>query len=72
MSPWVLIAITLQITNLLLIDYNLATEIYCKNPAGPVPTANLEKTVLSVALAFYDGASNGNRTRGGLRKASEM
>lgn len=52
--------------------YNLAIEIYCKNPAGPVPTANLEKTVLSVALALYDGASNGNRTRGGLRKASEI
>ena len=32
----------------------------------------VEKTVIDVALVSYDGASNGNRNRGGLRKASEM
>lgn len=37
-----------------------------------IPDAILEKTILSVAMSFYDGASNGNRTRGGVRKASEM
>ncbi|MCJ1467238.1 hypothetical protein MMC07_005861 [Pseudocyphellaria aurata] len=52
--------------------YTIAIEIYCKNSPAPISKANLEKTVLSVALACYDGASNGNRTRGGLRKASEM
>lgn len=59
-------------TNLSLTGYTIAIEIYCKNPPAPIPKANLEKTVLRVALACYDGASNGNRTRGGLRKASEM
>lgn len=59
-------------TNLYLTDYNLALEMYCKNSLGPIPPANVERTVLSVALACYDGASNGNRTRGGLRKSSEM
>lgn len=34
--------------------------------------AQLEKTIVNIALTSYDGASNGNRTRGGVRKASEM
>lgn len=38
----------------------------------PLPVETIEKTVLSVAMSFYDGASNGNRTRGGVRKTSEM
>ncbi|KAI4247345.1 MAG: hypothetical protein L6R42_009655, partial [Xanthoria sp. 1 TBL-2021] len=38
----------------------------------PIPEDTVEKTVLNVAMSFYDGASNGNRTRGGIRKASEI
>ncbi|KAL8931899.1 MAG: hypothetical protein Q9211_006662, partial [Gyalolechia sp. 1 TL-2023] len=52
--------------------YNLAAYVYCMQVDRPIPDAILEKTILSVAMSFYDGASNGNRTRGGVRKASEM
>ncbi|KAL9594018.1 MAG: hypothetical protein Q9219_007263 [cf. Caloplaca sp. 3 TL-2023] len=52
--------------------YNLAVRIYCTQVDRPLPNDILEKTVLSVAMSFYDGASNGNRTRGGVRKASEI
>lgn len=34
--------------------------------------AMVEKTVIDAALASYDSASNGNRNRGGVRKAAEM
>lgn len=54
-----------------LVGYDLATETYCNSPM-PISENNVEKTVLNVALACYDAASNGNRTRGGVRKASEM
>lgn len=53
-------------------DYDNAVEIYCKQDNGPLPLATVEKTVIDAALASYDSASNGNRTRGGVRKASEM
>lgn len=71
-APKVLLLTTVRITNFILTGYNLAIEIYCKNPPRPISSANVEKTVLSVVFACYDSASNGNRTRGELRKASEM
>lgn len=52
--------------------YDLAVHIYCLPDEGPISADTLEKTVLGVAMSSYDGASNGNRTRGGIRKASEM
>ena len=53
-------------------DYDLAVDVYCKHAGTPLPQTTVEKTVLDVALASFDGASNGNRSRGGVRKASEM
>jgi len=52
--------------------YNLPVEIYCKQENSPLPVITLESTILSAALSSYDAASNGNRTRGGVRKASEI
>ena len=52
--------------------YSLAEDIYCKQTNLPVPKDTVESTVLNVALSAYDAASNGNRTRGGVRKASEI
>ncbi|KAL9052912.1 MAG: hypothetical protein Q9206_004124, partial [Seirophora lacunosa] len=52
--------------------YDLAVHVYCMQDERPISKDALERTVLSVAMSFYDGASNGNRTRGGIRKASEM
>ncbi|KAL9035289.1 MAG: hypothetical protein Q9214_006653, partial [Letrouitia sp. 1 TL-2023] len=53
--------------------YTLAAETYC--PRGsmhrpPIPDRNeVENTIVNVALSLYDGASNGNKSRGGVQKA---
>ena len=52
--------------------YRLASDTYCELSNRPLPMAIVEDTVLKVALSSYDAASNGNRTRGGVRKASEI
>ncbi|KAL8719054.1 MAG: hypothetical protein Q9225_003888 [Loekoesia sp. 1 TL-2023] len=52
--------------------YNLAVHVYCMQDDRPIPDDVLEKTILNVVMSFYDGASNGNRARGGVRKASEI
>ena len=52
--------------------YSLAEDIYCKQKNLPLLKEIVESTVLSAALSAYDAASNGNRTRGGVRKASEI
>lgn len=52
--------------------YNLAVEIYCKQQKHPLSANVVESTVLASALSSYDAASNGNRTRGGVRKCSEI
>ena len=52
--------------------YSLAEDIYCKQPVLPVSKDIVEHTVLNAAFSAYDAASNGNRTRGGVLKASEI
>ena len=52
--------------------YSLAENTYCKQTNLPLPKEIVESTVLHTALSAYDAASNGNRTRGGVRKASEI
>ena len=52
--------------------YSLAEDIYCKQNTLPISKDTVESTVLNAALSAYDAASNGNRTRGGVRKASEI
>ena len=52
--------------------YRLAEDIYCKQKITPVSKDTVESTILNAALSAYDAASNGNRTRGGVRKASEI
>ena len=53
-------------------SYTLAAEIYCGNGGSRLSPERVESTALAAAFAFYDAASNGNRTRGGVRKASEI
>lgn len=50
----------------------LAVDIYCALERPPMPVETVEITVLNAALASYDASSNGNRNRGGVRKASEI
>ena len=52
--------------------YSLAEHVYCKQKIIPISKDTVESTVLNAALSAYDAASNGNRTRGGVRKASEI
>ncbi|KAL9639932.1 MAG: hypothetical protein Q9164_000601 [Protoblastenia rupestris] len=51
--------------------YDIAVDIYCKE-GTPLPVEQVEDTVLTAALSAYDAASNGNKTRGGARKASDI
>ena len=51
--------------------YKTPLELYAKKNA-PLSSAQVHEAVLEVALSAYDAASNGNRTRGGLKKASDI
>lgn len=37
-----------------------------------LPASKTEGILLAKALEAYDGASNGNKTRGGIKKANDM
>lgn len=50
----------------------MAINVYCKKGARPIPRDQVEKLVLEVAFNFYDNASNGNKSRGGVKKASDL
>ena len=52
--------------------YDLALETYCNSTERPLSTETVENVVLEIALSAYDAASNGNRTRGGVGKASDI
>ena len=50
---------------------SLSVNVYFQRDS-PLPLDIVEDTVVSAALSAYDAASNGNRTRGGVRKASDI
>ncbi|KAI9806330.1 MAG: hypothetical protein M1825_006445 [Sarcosagium campestre] len=54
-------------------EWHLAVEIYLKHAkAQPLLDRDaVEKIVSDSALHFYDNATNGNRSRGGMKKASD-
>ncbi|KAG8534057.1 uncharacterized protein KY384_000900 [Bacidia gigantensis] len=51
--------------------YNLPMNLYCKKDS-PLPSSTVKETIIDAALSAYDAASNGNRTRGGIKKASDI
>ncbi len=54
--------------------FSLITRIYV-DPSSEdrsLSTDEVEKVILDLAMHYYDNASNGNRTRGGVKKASEI
>lgn len=53
------------------VEYNLATAIYVQSQTSLTP-AQVEDAIKEAIFAAYDNASNGNRTRGGMKKAYEM
>ncbi|KAF2738793.1 secretory pathway Sec39 [Polyplosphaeria fusca] len=54
--------------------YALAVQIYVQDPSTHriLPLENVEKVVLEAIMHYYDNATNGNRTRGGMRRASDV
>lgn len=54
--------------------YPLAIQLYVKPSSGelPLPLDDVETVVLTSAMHHYDNASNGNRTRGGMKRAAEI
>ncbi len=53
------------------LGYKLAISTYIQE-ADVLPREKVEKCVLDVVFSSYDNASNGNKTRGGIKKASDM
>ncbi len=54
--------------------YPLAVQLYVKPTSGrsPLLSTDIEDVVLGSAMQHYDNASNGNRTRGGMKRAAEI
>ncbi|KAK6331151.1 hypothetical protein TWF696_003220 [Orbilia brochopaga] len=50
--------------------FNAASATYVKTKSPPLPAAVVEKAVVAAVLDFYDRSTNGNRTRGGMKNAS--
>ncbi|PGH17727.1 hypothetical protein AJ79_00868 [Helicocarpus griseus UAMH5409] len=54
-------------------QYALAVELYAKPlSSSPLPPEQIEAAVTESMFASYDNATNGNKTRGGIKRASEM
>lgn len=52
--------------------YRHVVAKFLDNPDSRLPRPKVEEAAVQVALAAYDNASNGNRTRGGVKKASDI
>ena len=52
-------------------QYQIAIDIYIGNGDRPLSSGEVEDCVQESVLHSYDNASNGNRTRGGMKRASE-
>ncbi|KAJ6258381.1 hypothetical protein Dda_6421 [Drechslerella dactyloides] len=50
--------------------FGAATATYIKTRSLPLPAPVVEKAVVNAVLDFYDRSTNGNRTRGGMKNAS--
>jgi hypothetical protein len=55
-------------------QFPLVVQLYIRPVSGqnPLPLDDVEKVILTNALQHYDNASNGNRTRGGMKRASDI
>lgn len=55
-----------------LLEYQLAVDLYTNSESSPLTPTQVEDAVVEAIFTAYDNASNGNRTRGGMKKAYEM
>ena len=56
----------------LLLEYQLAIDLYTNSKTAPLNLAQVEAAVQEAIFTAYDNASNGNRTRGGMKRAYDM
>lgn len=52
-------------------EYRLAADLYTES-TSPLDLTQVEAAVVDTTITFYDTASNGNKTRGKMKKAVEM
>lgn len=53
--------------------FDFASSVYITNESQQLlPFSRVEQVILDKAMEAYDGASNGNRTRGGIKRANDM
>lgn len=55
----------------MLAEYQLAVDLYTKSES-PLNAPQVEAAVQEAIFTAYDNASNGNRTRGGMKRAYDM
>ncbi|EXJ55016.1 uncharacterized protein A1O5_12755 [Cladophialophora psammophila CBS 110553] len=53
-------------------QYNIIKDVYLDNPSPALSESEVEARVVAAILEAYDNASNGNRDRGGMKRASEI
>lgn len=53
------------------IEYHLAVSIYIVS-GSTLSSTQVEEAVKEAIFTAYDNASNGNRTRGGMKRAYDM
>lgn len=52
-------------------EYQLVVDLYIQSASPPLNPTQVEEAVIEAIYSAYDNASNGNRTRGGMKKAYE-
>lgn len=53
-------------------EYQLTVDLYTNSQSAPLDSTQLEAAVQEAIFIAYDNASNGNRTRGGMKRAYDM
>ncbi|KAJ5894185.1 Secretory pathway Sec39 [Penicillium taxi] len=53
-------------------EYQLAVDLYIKSNPTPLTITQVEATVVEALFTAFDNASNGNKTRGGMKRAYEI
>ncbi|KMQ48835.1 hypothetical protein A7C99_5810 [Trichophyton rubrum] len=54
-------------------EYKLAADIYLDSPGSmPLPRDEIESAVTETIFASYDNATNGNKTRGGMKRSADL
>ncbi|KAF4761292.1 hypothetical protein N7455_002860 [Penicillium solitum] len=53
-------------------EYQLAIDLYTNSKTAPLNLAQVEAAVQEAIFTAYDNASNGNRTRGGMKRAYDI